>query len=269
MVSRDLVPPFVTVIVPVYNEADAIAANLQHISEYLTANFSSHEIIAVDDGSEDATLNAIDQSIKELPQLSRVSYRPNRGKGSAVRAGARKALGEWIAIVDADLELPIEMLPEFFAIQKRTGASIVVGSKRHEASEVVYPWRRMLLSNVYNRLVRLLFDLDLTDTQLGFKLIHSSVLKDIIDPLLVKRYAFDLEILVVESMRGVKVAEAPIRLTFSRAGPGRLNFSAAVSVFQETLGIWYRRFVTGYYARVMPPQSIRDERPIPATTLDS
>lgn len=246
-----------------------IAGNLRKITEYLSETFPSHELIVVDDGSEDDTLEALSHLNEILPNLRLLSYRPNRGKGCALRIGAREAAGEWVALVDADLELPIEMLSDFFEVQRLTDAMMVIGSKRHEKSKVVYPRNRVLLSTSFNRLVRFFFNLSLTDTQSGFKLIHNSVLKDIVDPLLVKRYAFDLELLVVESMRGVKVVEAPIRLTFSRPGSGRLNLSAAVSVFRETLGIWYRRFITGYYARSTPQRTTDVKRPIPVVYLDS
>jgi glycosyltransferase involved in cell wall biosynthesis len=251
--QEDTSRPFVSVIVPVYNESEVLAANVQKISTYLSANFARHELIVVDDGSEDDSPEVIRQLIQRIPNLHPVCYRPNRGKGYAVRAGARFASGEWVAIVDADLEVPIEMLPDFFEVQKRTGAMIVIGSKRHGKSQVVYPKDRMLLSGGYNRLVRVLFKLHLTDTQLGFKLFHSSVLQDIVDPMLVKRYAFDLELLVAESMRGVKIVEAPVSLEFSRPGSGRLSLSTSTSVMLETAGIWYRRYITGYYSQRIRP----------------
>lgn len=245
--------PFVSVIVPIYNEADVVERNIRKISLFLRQSYPSHELIVVDDGSKDNSGMLVGNLCTTVPNLRFLTYGPNRGKGHAVRTGAREATGDWIALVDADLELPIDLLPNFFEVQQQTGALIVAGSKRDPRSAVVYPKNRMLLSNAYNRLVRTFFGLQLTDTQLGFKLIHSSVLKDIISPLLVKRYAFDLELLVVESMRGVKISEAPVRLLFSRPGSGRLNLATSVSVLRETLGIWFRRYVTGYYAKRIPP----------------
>jgi dolichol-phosphate mannosyltransferase len=249
--------PYLTVVVPVFNETPQLKENLERVCAFLSTHFPSHEVIVVDDGSTDGSRAVAEELVVVNPRLKVVGFDRNRGKGCAVRAGAREASGQWVAIVDADLELPIEMLPSFFEVQRSTGAMIVIGSKRHEESRVVYPKARMALSNQYNRIVNLMFNLRLTDTQLGFKLINRSVLCDVLSPLLVKRYAFDLEFLVVETLRGVRVAEAPVRLNFNRPGSGRIGLRSAASVMIETAGVWYRRYVTRYYSRVIPPAALK------------
>ncbi len=261
---------FLSVVVPVFNEKDRVAETIPRISRYLTTAFPDHEIVAVDDGSSDGSAAILERLRGVIPRLRVVRYVPNQGKGVAVRAGFDAATGQWIAVVDADLELPIELLHEFFQIQEQTGADVVVGSKRHPESVVEYPKVREKLSRAYGFGIRLLFGLPIRDTQVGFKLLDRRRVMSIAPRLVARRYAFDVELLVLLDRYGSRIAEAPVRLRFSRVGAGRIRFRTIANMVRETGGIWYRLYVTGGYAvggkrrRVRPPpRSTEPVRPVP------
>jgi glycosyltransferase involved in cell wall biosynthesis len=242
---------FLSVVVPVYNEGDRIGATIRTISEYLASEFPDHEIVAVDDGSADGSAGRLERLAASFPRLRVVQYTPNQGKGVAVRRGLEAATGQWILIVDADLELPIELLRGFFRVQAETGAQVVIGSKRHVDSVVEYPKVRARLSRAYGRAIRVLFRLPVTDTQVGFKLIARQAAEMVLPRLFAKRFAFDVELLVLLNRCGAQIAEAPIELHFSREEGGRIRFNAIVNMARETGGIFYRLYVTGFYSRAV------------------
>ncbi len=243
--------PALSVVLPVYNESERIAASVLHVSGYLRTAYPDHEILTVDDGSSDDTRAILERLAREVPRLRVLSYWPNRGKGYAVRQGFQAAQGEWIAVVDSDLEIPIESLPRFFEVQRESSVPVVVGSKRHPDSRVETLPTRRRLSVGYAVLTRLLFRLPVRDTQVGFKLFRRDSISLAVQCLLVKRFAFDLEILVVQQRLGFAVAEAPIEIRFSRAGGGRIRERTVANIARETLGIWFRRYVTHFYDRAI------------------
>jgi hypothetical protein len=151
--------------------------------------------------------------------------------------------------MDADLEIHPRQLLKFMEEMERTGADIVIGSKRHPKSKVDYPMKRRLLSWGYNILIRGLFNLKLTDTQPGFKLFRREVLDKELPKLVVKKWAFDLELLVNADQDGFKIVEAPIELNFNREDGGRIGFGTVRNIFQDTLGIFYRLRIIKYYER--------------------
>jgi glycosyltransferase involved in cell wall biosynthesis len=238
---------FLSVVVPVYNEGDRLEEGLRHISHYLERTFPDHEIIVVDDGSTDSSAEVMDRVAAHLPRLRTVHYLPNQGKGMAVQRGMQRAVGDWIAIVDADLELPIEMLEGFFRVQRDSGAHVITGSKRHPESRVEYPRVRWFLSRAYGRLIRFLFDLPVSDTQVGFKLLYRPAVQAIFPHLFVKRFAFDVELLVLLNEAGARFAEAPVELHFGREGGGRIRVSTVLNMARETAGIWYRLYISQAY----------------------
>jgi len=239
--------PEISIIMPAYNEGSNIYDNLVETVLTLDSTGISYEIILVDDGSEDQTANFVRKAIEKYPQITLLSYEQNGGKGKAIMAGFNRARGTLVAFLDADLELHPKQLIGLLSAMKENDADIVIGSKRHPESKISYPLKRRVLSKCYNIIIRALFNLQLTDTQPGIKVFKHEVLKKEFSKVVVKRYAFDLEVLVSASNDGYKIIEAPIELIFNRTNGSRINISDVIHMFVDTLGVFTRLRITHYY----------------------
>ena len=202
-----------SIIVPVFNEGKNIESNLRTLMLEVEPFFSDFEVIVVSDGSTDET----NEKIKHLqhPKIRSVIYVENRGKGFVLRKSFEQANGDFVFFIDGGMELHPKEIRIFLALQAIYDADIVVGSKRHPQSEVYYPFTRRILSLLYQALIQVLFQLRVTDTQVGLKLIRKEVIKATIGELKTDGYAFDLELLLKARQKGFKtILEAPIRLDY-------------------------------------------------------
>ena len=247
-----------SILMPAYNEAHAIAENVCETVETMRALGIDFEIVVIDDGSMDGTHTAASNALRTWPDRVRiVRCSRNEGKGNALICGASYAKGEYVAFLDADMDLHPEQLASFFAIMERCGADVVIGSKFHPHSVVDYPVRRRIYSFFYYMLVRALFGLPVRDTQTGIKLFKRPVLDRVLPRILVKRFAFDLELLANVHHFGYRIAEAPVTLNFRRVC-SRLRLAAVWNVFLDTLAIFYRMRILRYYDRPEQAGSHRD-----------
>ena len=237
-----------SVVVPVYNLAGSIVHNVGVIRDRVAAGTDGAvEVIVVSDGSIDRTDEAVLES--ELEDVRLLHYDRNLGKGYAVKVGALEARGRWVAYCDADLDLDPASLPEYVAIAERDGLDFAIGSKRHPDSQVSYPGSRRVASWLFQQLVRALFRLDVRDTQVGLKVFRREVAEQVVPLLLVKRYAFDIELLAVARAFGfVRVRELPIRLDYQFAGSG-VKATAVLIALTDTVAIFYRLRILRTYQR--------------------
>ena len=230
--------PTLSVIIPAYNEAEHIQACLAESCRVL--NGVDYEIIVVDDGSQDATA-AEAQTFASLETRVRVFVLPaNRGKGAALITGCKKAQGELVAFLDADLELPPALILRLWRVMADRQADIVIGSKHHPDSQIHFPTLRHLTSGIYARLIKLLFHLPVRDTQTGIKLFRLAALQAILPYLRVERFAFDLELLVTAGRLGFHIVDSPVEVTFNRQHGGRLKLPAMLGIIADTLRIFSR-----------------------------
>jgi glycosyltransferase involved in cell wall biosynthesis len=233
---------------PAYRQERAIERSIRDLDAALIRLKVPYEIIVVVDGQNDKTYErAIKYNEKHIHV---VGYEHNKGKGYAVRYGMARSKGDVIVFIDAGGDIRSEgvsMLLEHF---RWYNADIVIASKRHPASKVHYPWYRKILSWGYQQLIRLLFGLHIRDSQVGLKLFRRNVLEDVLPRLLVKRFAFDIEILAVAHSLGyTRIYEAPVELDFSsvssitsaRAGKEIWN------MLWDTLAVYYRLHILHYY----------------------
>jgi len=234
---------------PAYGLEKVIAENIEAVCGLLRGQIP-FEVVPVDDGSRDTTAAAIQQEAERHPhEVTPVFVKVNAGKGNALRRGFAASRGSHILLLDGDLDLSPSKISVFFDVMQREEAAIVIGSKRHPDSVVDYPWHRRLASAIYFALVRLLVGLPVTDTQVGMKLFRRDALQWSFDRMLVKAFAFDLEVLSIAHAKGFKVAEAPIHLQFG-GKLGCLSWSNVKQVMKDTLAIFYRLRVLRYYGSV-------------------
>ncbi|MDD4016620.1 MAG: glycosyltransferase [Kiritimatiellae bacterium] len=238
-----------SVIMPVYGLGTVIEQNIGAVYGLLSGNIP-FEILPVDDGSGDDTAEALLRAAAKDPERVRpVFVKINTGKGNALKQGFAASRGSHILLLDGDLDLSPAHITTFFDIMARKRADIVIGSKRHPDSVIDYPWHRRLASVIYYTMVRLLVGLPVSDTQTGMKLFTRAALGWAFERMLVKAFAFDLEILSIAHAKGYAVAEAPIEMHFGQK-IGCLSWKNVKQVMHDTFAIFYRLRVLRYYDSV-------------------
>ncbi len=201
--------PFLTVIIPAYNEEGRIEQTLKRICEYLGAQAYSWNILVINDGSTDQTGAIVRRLAEKEERIHLIEYRPNRGKGCAVRTGMLSANSDWLLFSDADLSAPIEEVEKLF----RAKSPIAIGSRGMQESqlEIRQPKYREWAGRLFNKLVQLLGVPGIQDTQCGFKLFAHKPAKEIFSLCTLDGYGFDFEALMLARALGYPIAEVPIR----------------------------------------------------------
>lgn len=224
-----------SVVIPAYNEGELIYENLLKMSEMFAMFCSNYEMIVVNDGSKDNTDAEIRRAAGVDEHIIPAGYVDNRGKGGAIREGIEQASGVYIGLLDADMDLSPMHFQAFLKKMKETNATAVIGSKLHKDSKVEYPFFRRLMSYGYYILVKILFQLNVKDTQTGVKLFNARALKQIIGCVKAKGFAYDIEILALIKQAGGNIEEMPIELNFQRGSRwGRIKIGDIVKVAKET-----------------------------------
>lgn len=246
--ARSDAQPLLSVVVPVFNQAGSILENVRVIRERVGGALDGpFETIVVSDGSGDETEARILEG--ELEGVRVLHYDRNLGKGYAIKVGSLEARGRWVGYVDADLDLDPASLAHYVAIAERDGLDFAIGSKRHPESQVHYPRSRRVASWLFQQWVRALISLNVRDTQVGLKVFRREVVEEVMPFLLVKRYAFDLELLAVARAFGFgKVRELPIVLAYRFSGTG-VRSAAVLRALIDTTAVCYRLRILRYYQR--------------------
>jgi len=212
------VPVRLSIVIPAYNEAARIRGSLEAVARYLALAGEASEILVVDDGSADATVETVESFAMEQPRGGHLSIRVlrngrNRGKGYSIKHGVLTARGDLILISDADFSTPIDDLHLLLKAVEEGGCGIAIGSRGLPDSRVEIhqaPWREMM-GRGFNRLVRLLTGLPFKDTQCGFKLLRRQEALPLFRAARIERFAYDVEILYLARKAGVRVREVPVR----------------------------------------------------------
>lgn len=201
--------PYLSLVIPAYNEARRLPATLEKAHQYLEAQSYSYEIIVVENGSDDNTLEIARHFQREFEHL-RVMHENQRGKGHAVRSGMLIARGEYRFMADADLSMPVDEISRFLppALEDcdvAIGSREVPGSVRYDE-----PAYRHLGGRAINFLIRTLALPGLHDTQCGFKCFRSSAAEDLFMNQTMTGWSFDVELLYIARLRGYRIEEVPV-----------------------------------------------------------
>jgi glycosyltransferase involved in cell wall biosynthesis len=198
-----------SIIIPAFNEEKRLPATLVKVREYFAAsNWEFTEIIVVDDGSRDGTVQvARDAGVRVLLNPG------NRGKGFSVKHGMLAAAGDWALFTDADLSSPIGEVEKLWQAAERSGARVAVGSRAVDRSlvGVHQPLSRELSGRVFNAAMRLVTGLPFKDTQCGFKLFEARAAHEVFSRQQLDGFGFDVEVLFIARRLGYEAIEVPVR----------------------------------------------------------
>ncbi|MBI3619802.1 glycosyltransferase family 2 protein [Candidatus Roizmanbacteria bacterium] len=245
--SDKLTSHFLTLIVPVYRQQKIIVRNLRSLKRVLEKIRYDYEIITVIDGAHDKSFENIKSA--NIHKVKCIAYNKNHGKSYAIRLGMTLAKGDYIMFIDSGMEIDPNGISMLLEHMEWYDADIIVGSKRHLASQVEYPFTRKILSFGYYYLVKLLFGIKVHDTQAGIKIFKKSALEKILPRLVEKKFAGDLEILVVAYSCGFKrIYEAPIRLNYHISFiTSAATIKSILGILIDTFAIFYRKNILRYY----------------------
>lgn len=245
--------PLLSIVVPAYNEAPRLGNTLLKIFRYLNDNNIDSEVIVVDDGSTDETVDVAKQNFLCAGKVKTTLIRgsSNRGKGHAVRTGLLRSSGSIAIFSDADLSTPIEEIPKLLELVNGHSVDIAFGSRAIDRSliRVHQPWGREFGGRIFNAIVRLTTQLPFTDTQCGFKAFRLDVCKPIIEAATIDRFGFDVELLYVAHLAGLKLQE--VGVIWEHSEGSKISFARdSVRMFSEVARI-RRQALNGTYKKAI------------------
>lgn len=203
---------FLSVIIPLYNEANRVA-NLHRVYKYLNTKKFNWEIILVNDGSTDDTKKTLKRMLKFYPSKNTriISYSQNKGKGFAIKTGMLASIGEYRLFTDIDLSTPIEEFNKFLPYLKNF--DVIIGSRKRTGSKVItrQPNFREQLGKGFTKLSQIILQLNITDFTCGFKCFSKIAAQEIFVRQKINRWSFDSEILFLAKKLNMKVKEIPVK----------------------------------------------------------
>lgn len=237
--------PFLSIIIPAYNEASRIPATLRSVQEYLQKQSYDSEVLVVNDGSKDNTAAVIRSLQVDFPQLRLIDNIENHGKGAVVRQGMLAATGEYRLFMDADGSTPIEEVEKL--LQRREGHDVIIGSRHLEKGSIKIKQtiKRRIISRGSNWLIQRLAVPGIRDTQCGFKLFTAAAAEKVFNRQTQSGWLFDVELLVIARHQGLRLKE--VAVDWSDATNSTLRASRAVTRSLKELIEIHRRIRHGKY----------------------
>lgn len=203
--------PYLSVIIPAYNEAKRLPLTLIDINRHLSEVDCPYEIIVVDDGSKDATEEVVRRFSHLIKNLRLIDNKKNHGKGWVVRQGMLQAKGDIRLFTDADNSTSIDQFSKIIPYLKQ-GYDIVIGSRDIEGAKLIPPqsWYKRLAGDIGNLIIQFLLLPGMWDTQCGFKAFTKEAALKIFSLMKINRWAFDVEALALAKKLGYKIKEIPV-----------------------------------------------------------
>jgi dolichyl-phosphate beta-glucosyltransferase len=233
--------PFLSVIIPVYNESKRITLTLIDVDRHLGGAGYSSEILVVNDGSTDNTVEVVSKFLPMVGNLRIVDNKENHGKGFAVRRGMLEAKGAYRLFMDADNSTSVDQVVKILAFFKE-GYEVVIGSRDIKGAELVppQPFYKRILGNVGNIIIQVLLLPGLWDTQCGFKCFSEEAAERVLRQVKINRWGFDVEALSIAKRMGYRIKEIPVRWVNSPDSKVKLSgyISSLWEVFKVRWWLW-------------------------------
>jgi len=227
--------PFLSLIIPAYNEAERLPTTLQQVADYLKSQPYASEVLVIENGSQDNTFAIAQDFIKDHKNFS--SQRTtHRGKGLAVRQGMLAAKGEYRMMLDADLSMPVDQIHRFLPPSQQDSDIVIASREAPGAIRYHEPGYRHIGGRMINTMIRIMALPGLQDTQCGFKSFRAKVAEDLFSRQTIMGWAFDVEILYIARLRGYSIVELPIPWYFSEQSHLRPIYDA-LHIFYDLLRI--------------------------------
>lgn len=205
---------YLSIVVPAFNEAPNLEKTINEFNSYLQKQDYSYELIVVNDGSTDKTAHIIESLKKKFPYIILVDNKENHGKGKVVKQGFQKAKGDYCLFIDADNATTIDNLDKVWT-EIRKDNDIVIASRSHHdhpdtIQEIKQPLWKRSLGICGNRIIQFLTVRNIWDTQCGFKLFSKNALNTILPRMTIKRWMFDVEMLLIGKKHNLKIGIIPV-----------------------------------------------------------
>jgi dolichyl-phosphate beta-glucosyltransferase len=228
--NTEIKRPYLSIIIPVLNEAGRLPGTLVQIDEFLRKQPYDAEVIIVENGSTDDTVGVVKRFAQDHPDIDiKLFAGEPRGKGRAVQRGMLEACGEWRFFCDVDLSMPIEEINKFLPPQL-DNYEVALGSREAKgAKRYNEPYYRHLMGRINNFLVKLIAVRGFEDTQCGFKSFSRKAAEDLFRVQKMKGIGFDVELLYIAQKRGYRIIEVPINWYY--------NAETKMRFVQDSLGI--------------------------------
>lgn len=243
-----------SVVIPLFNESVCLKENINKTLAFIDGLDTIYELVLVDDGSTDTTLELCRGLAESHPQIRVLSYSPNRGKGFAVKTGMLAASGRFILFMDADLAVPLEYLPQCLK-RLEQGAPVVIAS-RHAPGAVIQVSEsklREFMGEVFRKMAQTGLGLPVSDITCGLKGFSQEAARAIFPLARVERWTYDAEILLIAKKLGYVVAEVPITWFHSDHSAVRVGRDAAQSII-DMLKIFYWSHANSYKIHTSKPK---------------
>ncbi|MEK7598253.1 MAG: dolichyl-phosphate beta-glucosyltransferase [Patescibacteria group bacterium] len=241
--------PYLSVIIPSYREADRIGKNLLEIESFLSSKKYTYEILVVTDGSPDSTPEVARSFADKVKHLRVIENRENHGKGYVVRQGLLEAKGDYRVFLDADGSTSITHLDSFLP-EFEKGFEVVIGSRKIKGAfvQIHQPKYREIMGEMGNWLIRIVLGLwSYPDTQCGFKMMTARAAEAVGTRMVVDRFGFDFEWIILAKKMGFKVEQMPVRWlneegsSVSLTGPNGF-IQVLIDLFKTRWRLWTGKY---------------------------
>jgi dolichyl-phosphate beta-glucosyltransferase len=215
----------ISILFPIYNEEKRLQNSLKMIDIFLKKNFYKKiEVILIDDGSTDGSKKIIELFLKKSLNKKKykfISYKKNVGKGYALSRGVSLGNKDWILTCDIDFSVKLEQIINWEKKFLKKDLFVYFGSRMHSLSTLQKNYFRNIIGSIFKLVVYILFKLNISDTQCGFKLYKKKIAKKIFFKLIEKRYVHDVEIALRCIKNNIQIIELPVN--WKHKSNGKIN----------------------------------------------